>query len=177
MIKTPYLLFLGDAPDQLSAKVAQGIYDWRPDNAVGQFRFPNCGHDLGIADMTLAEGLAAGAKTLVIGVANRGGLISPAWKEVLIEALNMGYDLASGLHNLLEDEADLVAAAAANGATLHDVRIASEEYPIASGKNRTGKRVLAVGTDCSAGKMYTALALDKSMQAKGMKFSIANMGF
>jgi uncharacterized NAD-dependent epimerase/dehydratase family protein len=176
MIKTPYLLFLGDAPDQLSAKVAQGIYDWRPDNAVGQFRFPNCGHDLGIADMTLAEGLAAGAKTLVIGVANRGGLISPEWKEVLIEALNMGYDLASGLHNLLEDEADLVAAAAANGATLHDVRIASEEYPIASGKNRTGKRVLAVGTDCSAGKMYTALALDKSMQAKGMKSTFRATG-
>ena len=25
MIKAPYLLFLGDAPDQLAAKVAQGI--------------------------------------------------------------------------------------------------------------------------------------------------------
>jgi uncharacterized NAD-dependent epimerase/dehydratase family protein len=70
----------------------------------------------------------------------------------------------------------LVAAAAANGATLHDVRIASEEYPIASGKNRTGKRVLAVGTDCSAGKMYTALALDKSMQAKGMKSTFRATG-
>ena len=30
MIQTPYLLFLGDAPDQLAAKVAQGIRDWRP---------------------------------------------------------------------------------------------------------------------------------------------------
>ena len=38
MIETPYLLFLGDAPDQLAAKVAQGIKDWRPENAVGQFR-------------------------------------------------------------------------------------------------------------------------------------------
>lgn len=176
MIKTPYLLFLGDAPDQLSAKVAQGIYDWRPDNAVGQLRLPNCGHDLGIADMTLTEAQAAGAKTLVIGVANRGGIISQAWKQVLIEALNMGYDLASGLHNLLEDEADLVTTAAANGATLHDVRIASEEYPIANGKSRTGKRVLAVGTDCSVGKMYTALALDKAMQAKGMKSTFRATG-
>ena len=48
MISTPYLLFLGDAPDQLSAKVAQGIKDWRPENAVGQFRLPGCGADLGL---------------------------------------------------------------------------------------------------------------------------------
>ncbi|MDP5359458.1 MAG: DUF1611 domain-containing protein, partial [Paracoccaceae bacterium] len=37
MIQTPYLLFLGDAPDQLAAKVAQGIKDWRPENALGQY--------------------------------------------------------------------------------------------------------------------------------------------
>ena len=67
MIKTPYLLFLGDAPDQLAAKVAQGIKDWRPDNAVAQFRMDGCGADVGLSDMTLAEAQAAGAKTLVIG--------------------------------------------------------------------------------------------------------------
>jgi uncharacterized NAD-dependent epimerase/dehydratase family protein len=176
MIKTPYLLFLGDAPDQLAAKVAQGIKDWRPDNAVAQFRMDGCGADVGLADMTLAEAQAAGAKTLVIGVANRGGVISAAWKEVLIEALNMGYDLASGLHNLLNDEADLVAAAEANGVQLHDVRIPTVEYPIATGKKRSGKRVLAVGTDCSVGKMYTALALDNAMRAKGMKSTFRATG-
>jgi uncharacterized NAD-dependent epimerase/dehydratase family protein len=37
----------------------------------------------------------------VIGVANRGGVISSAWKKVLIAALEEGFDLASGLHNLL----------------------------------------------------------------------------
>ena len=83
MIQTPYLLFLGDAPDQLAAKVAQGIKDWRPDNAVGQYRMPGCGADVGIADMTLDQAKAAGAQTLVIGVANRGGVISAAWKQVL----------------------------------------------------------------------------------------------
>ena len=176
MIETPYLLFLGDAPDQLAAKVAQGIKDWRPDNAVGQFRMAGCNADVGIADMTLEEAKAAGAKTLVIGVANRGGVISQAWKEVLIEALGMGYDLASGLHNLLGDEADLVAAAKANGRSLHDVRIPSVEYPIANGVKRTGKRVLAVGTDCSVGKMYTALALDTSMRKKGMKSTFRATG-
>lgn len=176
MIQTPYLLFLGDAPDQLAAKVAQGIKDWRPGNAVGQFRMDGCGADLGIEDMTLEDGLAAGAKTLVIGVANRGGFISDAWKEILVKALGMGYDIASGLHNLLRDEDELVAAARVNGRTLFDVRIPSVAYPIANGQNRTGKRCLAVGTDCSVGKMYTGLAMDAEMQKRGMKSTFRPTG-
>jgi len=176
MIQTPYLLFLGDAPDQLAAKVAQGIKDWRPDNAVGQFRMPGCGADVGIKDMTLAEAKVAGAKTLVIGVANRGGVISDAWKAVLVEALQMGFDIASGLHNLLRDENDLMAAARVNGRTLFDVRIPSVAYPIANGKKRTGKRCLAVGTDCSVGKMYTGLAMDAEMQKRGMKSTFRPTG-
>ncbi|SLN54207.1 N-acetyltransferase DgcN [Pseudooctadecabacter jejudonensis] len=176
MIPTPYLLFLGDAPDQLAAKVAQGIKDWRPENAVGQLRLPGCGADVGLTDMTLEEAKEAGAQTLVIGVANRGGVISQAWKEVLVKALEMGYDLASGLHNLLRDENDLVAAAKVNGRTLHDVRIPSVAYPIANGVKRSGKRCLAVGTDCSVGKMYTGLAMDAEMRKRGMKSTFRPTG-
>jgi uncharacterized NAD-dependent epimerase/dehydratase family protein len=176
MIQTPYLLFLGDAPDQLAAKVAQGIKDWRPDNAVGQFRMEGCGADLGLADMSLVEAKAAGAKTLVVGVANRGGVISKEWKKVLVAALEEGFDLASGLHNLLRDEPDLVAVAEATGQSLHDVRIPEVEYPIANGKKRSGKRCLAVGTDCSVGKMYTALAMDKLMRKRGMKSTFRATG-
>ncbi|PWE32429.1 DUF1611 domain-containing protein [Maritimibacter sp. 55A14] len=176
MIQTPYLLFLGDAPDQLAAKVAQGIKDWRPENAVGQFRMEGCQADLGLVDMTLAEAKAAGAKTLVIGVANRGGVISTAWKKVLVAALEEGFDLASGLHNLLRDEPDLVAVAEATGRALHDVRVPDTAYPIADGKRRTGKRCLAVGTDCSVGKMYTAMAMDAEMRARGMKSTFRATG-
>ncbi|HHX89796.1 MAG TPA: DUF1611 domain-containing protein, partial [Paracoccus sp.] len=81
MIETPYLLFLGDAPEQLAAKVAQGIRDWRPEYARGQLRLDGCKADMGLPDMTLAEARAAGAKTLVIGVANRGGRIGQSWKK------------------------------------------------------------------------------------------------
>ncbi|MGC9419556.1 MAG: N-acetyltransferase DgcN [Rhodovulum sp.] len=176
MIETPYLLFLGDAPDPLAAKVAQGIKDWRPENALGQFRMEGCKADLRLPDMTLEEAKAAGVKTLVIGVANRGGVISPAWKKVLVNALEEGFDLASGLHNLLRDEPDLVAVAEATGRALHDVRVPEVEYPIATGKRRTGKRCLAVGTDCSVGKMYTALAMDREMQARGMKATFRPTG-
>ncbi|SFL17007.1 N-acetyltransferase DgcN [Shimia haliotis] len=176
MIKTPYLLFLGDAPDQLAAKVAQGIKDWRPENAVGQFRMEGCKADMGLTDMTLVEAREAGAKTLVIGVANRGGVISQAWKKVLVMALEEGFDLASGLHNLLRDEPDLVAVAEATGRELHDVRVPEVEYPIANGKVRSGKRVLAVGTDCSVGKMYTALCMDAEMRKRGMKSTFRATG-
>jgi uncharacterized NAD-dependent epimerase/dehydratase family protein len=176
MIKTPYLLFLGDAPDGLAAKVAQGIKDWRPEFAVGQYRMEGCNADMGIPDMTLAEAKAAGVKTLVIGVANRGGVISQAWKKVLVAALEEGFDLASGLHNLLRDEPDLAAVAEATGQQLHDVRVPSVDYPIANGVKRKGKRCLAVGTDCSVGKMYTAIAMERDMRAAGMKATFRATG-
>ncbi|MBO6604405.1 MAG: DUF1611 domain-containing protein [Roseicyclus sp.] len=176
MIQTPYLLFLGDAPDQLAAKVARGIRDWRPGNCVGQFRMEGCNADIGLPDMTLAQARSAGARTLVVGVANRGGVISAAWKKVLVMALEEGFDLASGLHNLLRDEPDLAAVAKATGRALHDVRVPEVAYPIANGVKRTGKRCLAVGTDCSVGKMYTSLAMDKEMKARGLRSSFRATG-
>lgn len=176
MIKTPYLIFLGDAPDHLAAKVGIGIKDWRPEHALGQLRLADCNADLKIKDMSIAEAVEQGVKTLVIGVANRGGVISPAWKSVLIEALDAGLDLASGLHNLLKDDPDLVEAANRNGRLMHDVRVPSVNYPIASGVRRTGKRLLAVGTDCSVGKMYTGLCIEKAMKSRNMKSTFRPTG-
>ncbi len=176
MIEAPYLLFLGDAPDMLAAKVAIGIKDWRPEIAKAQFRLPGCNADLGLPDMTMAEAAAAGIKTVVIGVANRGGHISSEWIAALKGALDAGMDIASGLHNLLSDEGELVAAAQMHGATLHDVRIPSVSYPIANGKKRSGKRVLAVGTDCSVGKMYTAIAMEREMRQRGHKATFRATG-
>ena len=176
MIDAPYILFLGDAVDPLAAKVAQGIRDWRPDYAKAQFRLPGCNADMGLPDMTMEEAVAAGIKTVVIGVANRGGHISPEWVAALEGALVAGMDIASGLHNLLLDEGALVAAAQMHGRTLHDVRIPTVAYPIANGKKRSGKRVLAVGTDCSVGKMYTAIAMEREMHARNMKATFRATG-
>ncbi|MGB0905775.1 MAG: N-acetyltransferase DgcN, partial [Mangrovicoccus sp.] len=176
MIETPYLLFLGDAPDQLAAKVAQGVADWRPEFAVGQMRMAGCQANVKVPDMDLAEAKAKGAKTLVIGVANRGGVISDSWMDVLVTALESGFDLASGLHTLLRDQHPLIEAAARAGRQLHDVRVPDRPYPIANGVERTGKRCLAVGTDCSVGKMYTALAMEKEMHARQMKATFRATG-
>ncbi len=167
-IEQPYLLFLGDAPDQLAAKTARGIADWRPENCVGQLRFTDCRADVGLSDMSLDAAVAAGAKTLVVGVANRGGVFSESWMEVLEQALDQGLDLAAGLHGKLADVPQLTEAAARNGRRLFDVRHPSQTFAVGDGKKRPGKRLLTVGTDCSCGKMYTSLALDREMRARGM---------
>jgi uncharacterized NAD-dependent epimerase/dehydratase family protein len=168
-IENPYLLFLGDAPDQLAAKTAHGIADWRRDWCVGQFRMDGCQADLGLPNMSIEDAAAAGVKTLVIGVANRGGIISERWISILESALIAGMDLAAGLHNRLADVPSLAALAAQHGRQLFDVRHATHRFDVASGKKRPGKRLLTVGTDCAVGKKYTALAIEKEMRERGMK--------
>jgi uncharacterized NAD-dependent epimerase/dehydratase family protein len=167
-IQTPYLLFLGDAADPLAAKVAQGICDWRPDSAIGQLRMQGCNADLGLQELTVSQAVAAGAKTLVVGVANRGGVISDGWIEILRDALAQGMDIAAGLHNKLADVPDLKADADRLGRRLFDVRHPTRTFDVATGAKRRGKRLLPVGTDCSCGKMYTALAIEKELRARGV---------
>ncbi len=175
-LATPYLLFLGDAPDMLAAKVALGVRQWRPENCVGQLRMAGCKADCGLPDMTIAEAVAKGARTLVVGVANRGGVIAQNWVAVLQAALEAGMDLAAGLHNRLADVPELADTAASLGRTLHDVRVPDRHYPIANGVKRAGLRLLTVGTDCSCGKMYTSLALEAEMRRRGRKASFRATG-
>lgn len=166
-IKKPYLLFLGDAHDQLAAKVAIGIKQWHPEYCVGQYRMAGCHADCQLPDMDISAARKAGAQTLVIGVANRGGIISDAWIAILQEALESGMDLAAGLHNRLADVPQLRELAARLGRSLFDVRHPSQTFPVANGRKRPGKRLLPVGTDCSCGKMYTALAIEKEILSRG----------
>jgi len=168
-IAFPYLLFLGDAADQLAAKTASGVAHWRRDRCLGQLRLPGCNADLGLPDMTIAEAAKAGVRTLIVGVANRGGVIGPNWRATLIEALEAGMDIAAGLHERVADLPDVAAAAARLGRRIHDVRHPDRGFEVGSGIRRPGKRLLAVGTDCSVGKMYTTLALEAELQRRGMK--------
>lgn len=167
-LRTPYLMFLGDAPDQLAAKTAAGIAYWRPEMSRGQFRLPGCRADLGLPDMTIEAAAAGGIGTVIIGVANRGGFLGEGWEVPLVEALERGMDLASGLHRRLGEVPALRDAAARRGRNLIDVRHPTRDFVVASGVKRPGKRLLTVGTDCSCGKMFTALALEREMRSRGL---------
>ena len=164
----PYLVFLGDALTVPLAKTAFGVRDWRPDEVVGQARLPGCGVDLGVAELTPAEAIGRGARSLLIGVAPIGGAIPPEWVPSLLAALEAGLDIVSGLHSRLVDIEPVRQAAERLGRSLHDVRHAGRAFPIATGRKRTGKRLLTVGTDCALGKKYAALAIAKALRARGV---------
>ena len=165
-LPTPHLLFLGDVTNPLDAKTAMGLRDWRPEDCVGQYRLPGCAVDLGLPDMDFTAAAAAGAKSVVIGVAPSGGALKAEWLSALGEALYAGLAIVSGLHRKLSEEPALAEAAAASGQPLIDLRVPPASIPIASGRRRTGKRLLMVGTDCCVGKKYSALALHKALAAR-----------
>lgn len=166
-IAHPYLLFLGDVPDALAAKTALGIVDWRPEWCAGQLRLPGCAADAKVPDLTIAEAASRGVRTLVVGAVNAGGVLPNHWVATIVEALHAGLDVASGLHMRLGDDPEIRAAAERTGRKLHDVRHSSERFATGKGTKRRGLRLLTVGTDCSVGKKYTALALEKEMRARG----------
>lgn len=167
-IDPPYLMFLGDVPDTLAAKTAYGIVDWRPEWCLGQVRLPGCKADLGIPDLSVKEAHAKGARTLIVGIVNAGGVLNPSWVPTIVEALETGMDVASGLHIRLDSNPEIAAAAQRHGRRLHDVRMSDQRFATGKGTKRRGKRLLTVGTDCSVGKKYTVLALEKGMRARGL---------
>jgi D-glutamate N-acetyltransferase len=117
-IEKPYLLFLGDVQDQLGAKTAQGIVDWRPDWCVGQLRLEGCKADCGVPDLSIDEARAKGAKTMIVGVVNAGGVLPQHWVSKIIEALGAGLDVATGLHKRLGSIPEIADAAKRNGRRL-----------------------------------------------------------
>ena len=167
-LRQPYLLFIGDARDQLAAKTAFGVAHWRPEMCVGQLRLKGCKVSVGLPDMAVAEAADAGARTLVIGVANRGGVISRAWADTMTRALDAGMDVASGLHNRLSEVPGLAKTAARLGRELIEVRDPTRAFAIGTGARRAGRRLITVGTDVSVGKMYAALAIEREMRARGL---------
>lgn len=169
MIRSPYLLFLGAAPTRLDVKTATGVLHWRPEDCVGQWRTGAEAVDLGLPDLDPQGAHARGAHSLLLGAANEGGFLDPAWLPHLEQALEDGLDLVSGMHEPLTDHPGLVQRAQAHGRSLIDVRRPKLPLPIATGEPRTGRRLLTVGSDCVVGKMFTVLALERAMRARGWK--------
>jgi uncharacterized NAD-dependent epimerase/dehydratase family protein len=164
----PYLLFLGDVTESGYAKTAFGLRDWARDRCVGELSCAGATVTAGLPQLTPAQACAMGARSMVIGVANSGGRILESWIPSLLSALEAGLDLVSGMHVRLEDTPELKLAAERHKRRLIDVRTPPRNIAIATGRKRTGRRLLAVGTDCALGKKYTALAIARALQARGI---------
>jgi uncharacterized NAD-dependent epimerase/dehydratase family protein len=167
VLPQPYLLFLGETTEPGYAKTAFGLRDWSPQRCVGEFSCPGATVSTGLPFLTPAEASIAGAKAMVIGVANAGGFIPESWLGALVEAMQAGLDIVGGMHVRLRDIPVLRDAAQQYGRRLIDVREPPARIPIASGRRRSGRRLLTVGTDCALGKKYTALALARAFRAHG----------
>ena len=165
----PYLLFLGDTVEAGYAKTAFGLADWAPEKCVGEFALPSATVTTGLPRMTPWEAHSRGARALVIGVANSGGFIAASWVPALVEALEAGLDIVSGMHAHLADLPKLKSVADRLGRLLIDVRVPPPNIPIATGLKRSGKRLLTVGTDCALGKKYTALSIARAFKSRGIE--------
>ena len=168
LLPSPYLLFLGDTVLEGYAKTAFGLRDWAGDRCVGEYALPEATVTTGLQSLTPEEAAARGARSLVIGVANAGGYIPPSWIAALTRALEAGLDIVSGMHMRLAEVPGLAAAASRLGRRLIDLRVPPADIPTASGRKRSGRRILTVGTDCALGKKYTALAIARGLNARGM---------
>ncbi|MCB8745993.1 DUF1611 domain-containing protein [Rhodoferax sp. U2-2l] len=166
-LRKPYLLFLADAQLKSDAKTAFGLRDWCTADVMGEWRLPESTVTLDLPRLSPTDAARQGAGSIVIGVAAVGGVLPPQWLAALEEALDAGMDVVSGQHTRLTTFPSLVAAAQRSGAKLIDVRHSDQTFPAGTGRKRSGKRVLTVGTDCALGKKYTALALTQALQARG----------
>jgi len=175
-LKAPYLIFLGEETIDTFAKTGFGIVEWRRSLCKGQISLEGGTIDLGLPSMTIAEAAEVNVGSLIIGTAAVGGAIPDTWLDTLVEVLLHGIDIVAGVHTLLKDIPRLRAAAEQSGARLVDLRIPPEKLPVGNGKKRIGRRLLTVGTDCSSGKKFTALALERDMKESAMNVDFRASG-
>ena len=175
-LEAPYLIFFGDVGDILNAKTGLGIAYWAADRCAGQMRMPGCVVESELPELSVADALSAGVRTVVIGVAPTGGKMEDHWLPPLVELARAGVDIASGLHSKLLAIPPLVEAAKIGGAKLIDVRTPPPGLICGLGRPRSGRRVLTVGTDCAVGKKYSALALHRELARRNIKATFRATG-
>lgn len=159
----------------VNAKTAACMVRYKPDEVVALLDPTQAGKTagelLGVGGSipivaTLAE--APGANTLLIGIAPSGGKLPPAWRKVLLEAIDRGMNLVSGLHDFLSNDPEIGAAAAKRGVEIYDVR-KNNERDVSNRLNLREDclRIHTVGQDCSVGKMLASVELAIALKARG----------
>ncbi len=122
-----------------------------------------------VSRLSEALALSPKPKALLIGTAPMGGGLPDSYYQVVKEALEAGLHIISGLHIFLNEIPELVDLAQAKGLRLWDVRQPPSDNVVTRQLPRpAGTRVITmVGSDCSVGKMYTALELNKTLTDRG----------
>ena len=184
-----YLILAEGSFTPLRSKTANACIRYTPDHVVAVIDSTQRGRTaqdvLGFGGSipvvgSLEEGLARRPNALLIGIAPPGGQLPPSWRTLLLEAMDHGLDIWSGLHTILGDDPAFARRARERDIRIHDLRKPPDDLQVARGRVRElddrATVVLTVGTDCNIGKMTTQLQLRDAMRARGMRVAFAATG-
>lgn len=170
------VLLIGSTNDLAAAKTAINIlrYDHRQVVALlvtGSCVATTANEMLGVGgDTPIVTSIAAvgEADQLVLGTVPPGGRIEAAWRDIIRGAVQRGWDVISGMHQFISDDAEFVRLAAEHGANLVDVR-KTEFREVASRKGirEDCLRIHTVGHDSNVGKMVVSLEAARALQSAG----------
>ncbi len=175
---TPIVLLQHGGLDNLRGKTGLAMLRYRRGPIVAVVDPGRAGQDLatitGIVRRvpvvaSLAEALPFGPAVAVVGLAPSGGRLEEAVRVDVAAALRAGLSVASGLHSRLGDDPEL-AALVAPDRWIWDLRREPSDLVVASARAAAlpCRRLLAVGTDMSVGKMSACLELQAAALRQGL---------
>lgn len=159
----------------VTAKTATSVVRYQPDEFVALY-------DTTQAGKTAGELLGVGGDkpvvssfdqvdspdTLLIGIAPPGGKLPPAWKSIVLDAIDHGMNIVSGLHDFLSNDPELAKRAAERGVAIYDVRKNNErDVSNRKGIREDCLRIHTVGHDCSIGKMVASVEVARELDRQG----------
>lgn len=127
---------------------------------------------------SLKEALTHQPDCLLIGIAPRGGMLPGEWHGIVLDAIEQGLNVVSGLHTMLSDDAEISRAADARGVQIWDIREPVMPDGILQGllRDKKGRVILTVGSDCRTGKMTVAYELARSLTDRGVSAKFVATG-
>jgi uncharacterized NAD-dependent epimerase/dehydratase family protein len=175
-----YLILADGEFGPLTSKTANSVIRYLPDRIVGVLDRSHAGRTiqdvLGFGGRTpvvgtMREGLALKPDAILIGIAPMGGRMPDEWRAWLLEAIDAGCSLWSGLHTFLNDDPALAERARVRGVTIHDLRRPPAHLPVSSGRAKAVEPfvILTVGTDCNVGKMTAQLQITRLLNERGLR--------
>ncbi|MBV1687742.1 DUF1611 domain-containing protein [Novosphingobium sp. G106] len=132
-------------------------------------------------DLADAVAKASGIPSAFIyGAAPITGMLSPEERGIVLEAMALGMNIVNGLHEFLSEDPEFVAAAAAGGVTIVDIRKPRDKKHLRLFTGRINDiacpRIAVLGTDCAIGKRTTATILARALNERGIKAVMIGTG-
>ena len=119
-------------------------------------------------------------KSLVIGLAPDGGRLPKEAKQSIREALELGWNVDSGLHDFLTNDESLMTIALKNGCRVRDVRKTPDRDKLHFFTGDIEKvdclKLAILGTDSAIGKRTTAWILVHAFRKAGLKAEMIGTG-